>query len=92
MVDCYPKNGHSVIQYQRFDMNGLVCVFSKGVGSFRGNYLNLLFERQDVGISIFTGLSNFNSSSFKLEQSDGINFSASFLLKLSFGKQQIPKR
>ena len=86
-IDRNPQQKHFVTQHQSFDISGLVCAFGKGVGSFGGNYLNLLFEHQDVGISTFIGLFNFSCNSFKLGQSDSIDFSASFSPKLSFGEQ-----
>lgn len=68
-------------------MNNLICIFGKKVRSFKGNYLNLLFECQDIGINTFTNLSNFNSSSFNLRQSNNINFSANFFPKNFFDGQ-----
>ena len=65
-IDCNPQERFSVTQNQSLDINGLVCAFSKGVGSFGGNYLNLLFKHQDVRISTFTSTFNFSFSSFKL--------------------------
>lgn len=73
-------------------MSGLICIFGKKVGSFRRNYLDLLFKHQDIGISTFTDLFNFSCNNFKLEQINSINFTVSFFLKLSFGEEQIPKR
>lgn len=86
------KDKHFVTQYEHYDIHGLICIFSKKVRSFEDYYLNLFFECQDVGINIFTSFSNFNSSSFKLKQSDNINFSIPFLLKILFNKQQILKK
>ncbi len=73
-------------------MGSLICAFGKGVRKFKSNYLDLSFERQDIGIGTFTGLSNSSCNSFKLGQSDSIDFSANFPPKLSFGEQQIPKK
>lgn len=73
-------------------MSSLVCAFGKGVKRFKSNYLNLLFERWHIGVSTFTSFFNFSYNSFKLEQSDSIDLTASFSLKPSFGEQKIPKR
>ncbi len=73
-------------------MSSLVCVFDKGVKRYKSNYLDLSFEHQDVKVGTFTGFFDFSCNSFKLGQSNSIDFSASFLLKLFFDEQQIPKR
>lgn len=73
-------------------MSSLVCVFDKGVGSFRYNYLNLLFKYQDFQFDIFISFFNFCYSSFELKQNDNINVSASFSPKLCFQEQQIPRK
>lgn len=62
----------------------MVCVFSKEVGSFKGNYVDLFFECQAVRIGRFISLFYFSYSIFKLKQNDSIEFSVSFFLKLSF--------
>lgn len=73
-------------------MSGLVCAFGERMGSFEGNYLDLLFKHQDIGVGIFTCLFNFSYSSFKLGQNNNINLSVSFPLKIFFSEQQILKR
>lgn len=67
-------------------MSSLVCVFGERMKSFRDNYLDMLFERQDVQIAIFTNLFYISYRSFNLRQNDNIDFSASFFLKLFFSK------
>ncbi len=71
-------------------MSSLVYIFGKGMRRFRSNYLDLLHKRQDIRVIIFTSLFNFSYNSVKLEQNDTIDFSKSFLLKLSLGEQWIP--
>lgn len=73
-------------------MSDLICAFGKGVKGFEGKFLDLLFEHQDIGINTFISLFNFSCSSFKLGQSDNIDFNICYSLKLFFGKQQIPKK
>lgn len=68
-------------------MSSLICKFDKRLQRFRINYLDLLFEHKDVEIDTFINLFYFSYNSFKLRQNNIIDFSISFLLKLSFGKQ-----
>lgn len=92
IIDCNLQHGNSITQYQSFDINGLICIFNKVVRGFRDNYFDLLFEHQDIGISISTSFLICSYSSFKLRQSDSIDFGISFFPKLCFSEQQIPKR
>ena len=91
-IDCNPHDRYSIIEYQSFNISSLVCIFGKEVKRFRSNYLDLLFERQDIKVSTFINLFNFSYSNFKLGQNDNIDFSVNFPLKPSFDEQQIPKR
>ncbi len=49
-------------------MSSLVCAFGKRIRRFRSNYLDLLFERQNIEVDIFTGLLNLATTALSWDR------------------------